>query len=95
MPEGLELDGRHRATVEKIFNHPIGHNVQWHDVLSLLQSVAAVTEGRDGRYTVTLGAETETFDAPRHHDIDQQQVVNLLRMLRGAGITPESIQPAG
>ena len=46
MPEGLELDGRHRATVEKIFNHPIGHNVQWHDVLSLLQSVAAVTEGR-------------------------------------------------
>ena len=95
MAEGLELDGRHRATVEKIFNHPIGHNVQWHDVLSLLQSVAAVTEGLDGRYTVTLGSETETFDAPRHHDIDQQQVVDLRRMLRGAGITPESIQRAG
>jgi hypothetical protein len=90
MAEGKELDGHHRATVEKIYNHPVSHNIQWHDVLSLLQSVAAVTEGVDGRYTVTLGSETETFDAPRHHDIDEQQVIDLRRMLRGAGITPES-----
>jgi hypothetical protein len=37
---------------------------------------------------VTLGAETETFDVPRHHDIDAQQVVDLRRMLKGAGIGP-------
>jgi len=85
----MELDRHHQATVEKIFNHPVSHNIQWHDVLSLLQSVAAVSEEHDGRYTVTLGSETETFDAPRHHDIDEQQVVDLRRMLRGAGITPE------
>ena len=90
MAEGIELDGHHRTTVEKIYNHPVSHNIQWHDVLSLLQNVAAVTEGADGRYTVTLGSETETFDAPRHHDIDEQQVIDLRRMLRGAGITPEA-----
>ena len=91
MARGIELDAHHRATVEKIFGHPASHNIQWHDVLSLLQSVAAVTGELDGRYTVTLGSETETFDAPRHHDIDEQQVIDLRRMLRGAGITPESI----
>ena len=90
MTEGKELDGHHRATVEKIFNHPVTHNIQWHDVLSLLQAVATVTEEHAGRYTVTLGPETETFDAPRHHDIDEQQVIDLRRMLKGAGITPES-----
>jgi hypothetical protein len=90
MTEGPELDAHHRATVVKIFNHPVGHNIQWHDVLSLLQSVATVTKESDGRYTVTLGPETETFDAPRGHDIDEQQVVDLRRMLRGAGITPQS-----
>ncbi len=90
MAEGIELDGHHRATVEKIFNHPVSHNIQWHDVLSLLQSVAAVTEERDGRYKVTLGSDTETFDVPRHHDIDEQQVIDLRRMLRDAGITPEA-----
>jgi hypothetical protein len=90
MAEGIELDRHHQVTVEKIFNHPVGHNIQWHDVLSLLQSVATVTEEHDGRYTVTLGSETETFDAPRRHDIDEQQVIDLRRMLRGAGIVPES-----
>jgi hypothetical protein len=39
MEEGRKLDGHHRATVEKIFRHPAGHNLQWHDVLSLLKSV--------------------------------------------------------
>ena len=43
----MELDGHHRATVAKIFNHPTSHNIQWHDVLSLLNKVATVTEDRD------------------------------------------------
>jgi hypothetical protein len=90
MEEGRKLDGHHRATVEKIFRHPAGHNLQWHDVLSLLKSVAVVTEVHDGRYTVTLGSETETLDAPRGGDVDEQQIVDLRRMLRSAGITPES-----
>jgi len=91
MVGGEGLDAHHRATVEKIFNHPVSHNIQWHDVLSLLQSVASVTQERKGRYTVTLGPETETFDAPRHHDLDEQQVLDLRRMLSNAGITPESM----
>jgi len=89
MVEGIELDAHHRATVERIFNHR-GRNIQWHDVLSLLQRVATVTEDHEGRYKVTLGSETETFEAPRRHDVDEQQLVDLRRMLRAAGITPDS-----
>jgi len=90
MATNNELDGHHQATVERIFQHPVSHNIQWHDVVSLLQHVASVVEEHDGRFTVTLGTETETFDAPRHHDIDEQQVIDLRRMLAGAGITPQS-----
>lgn len=86
--EQSHLDGHHRATVEKIFQHPAGHNIEWHDVLSLLERVATVEREHDGRYRVTLGSETETLDAPRDHDIDTQMVVDLRRMLKGAGITP-------
>ena len=32
MAEGIKLDGHHRATVRKIFQHPVSHNIQWHDV---------------------------------------------------------------
>lgn len=90
MEKHTKIDGRHRATVEKIFRHPVGHNIQWHDVLSLLESIATVTKVHDDRFTVTLGSETETLDAPRGRDIDEQQVVDLRRMLKGAGIIPES-----
>ena len=90
MTEGAALDGHHRSTVEKIFRHPVSHNIQWHDVLSLLESVGTVAKSHDDRYTVTLGSETETFDTPRHHDIDEQQVIDLRRMLKAAGISPES-----
>jgi hypothetical protein len=90
MAEERELDGHHRATVEKIFRHPIGHNIQWHDIVSLLESVATGVQENDGRYTVTLGSETQTFDPPRHHDIDEQQIIDLRRMLKAAGFAPKS-----
>jgi len=90
MADHGELDGHHKATVEKIFSHPVSHNIQWHDVLSLLQSVATVSEEHDGRYKVAIGSETQTFDVPRHHDIEEQQVVDLRRMLKAAGITAKS-----
>lgn len=90
MAERIKLDGHHRVTVQKIFQHPVSHNIQWHDVLSLLRSVADVAEGHDGRLKVTLGPESETLDAPRGSDIDEQMVIDLRRMLKGAGITPES-----
>jgi hypothetical protein len=85
-PNGL--DGHHRATLERIFRHPTSHNIQWHDVLSLLRSVGTVSETHEGRYTVTLGEETQTFDATHAHDLDDQAVVDLRRMLRGAGVAP-------
>jgi hypothetical protein len=91
MTEDRKLDGHHRATVEKIFRHPVSHNIEWHDVLSLLENVAIVTKAHDNRFTVTLGGETQTLDAAGGRDISEQQVVDLRRMLREAGITPESI----
>jgi hypothetical protein len=90
MARDIHLDAHHRATVEKIFGHPVSHNIQWHDVVSLFERVGTVVSEHDGRYKVQLGSETQTFDAPRHHDVDQQQVIDLRRMLRSAGITATS-----
>ena len=87
MTDRHQMDSHHQATLEKILAHPVSHNIQWHDVLSLLESVGTVAEKHDGRYAVTLGSETQTFDVPRHHDISEQQVIDLRRMLKGAGIT--------
>jgi hypothetical protein len=96
-PEPLHLSGHHRETLDRIFQHPAGHNIEWRDVLSLLEAVASVQETHKGRYLVTLGAETETFEPPKGKDIDAQQVVDLRRMLRNAGYGPGPApgKPAG
>ena len=85
MTEPMHLNNQHRDTVAKILQHPASHNVEWHAVLSLLQYIGQVDERHDGRFKVTIGGETEIFDKPKHKNIDEQQVVDLRRMLRAAG----------
>ncbi len=85
----IKLDSHHRATIEHLFAHPTSHNIHWRDVRSLLEAVGTVKEEHGGRVKVTLGGETEAFAVPRHGEIDTQTVVDLRRMLRGAGLAPD------
>ncbi|PND54545.1 hypothetical protein CRM90_27385 [Mycobacterium sp. ENV421] len=87
------VSSHHRQTIEKIFHHPASGNIEWRQVLSLLEGVATVTEEHNGKFTVTLGPETEVVEAPRGKDIDEQMIVDLRRMLRQAGFAPDKRLP--
>jgi len=78
----------HRATLERIFRHPAGGNIEWRQVLSLLEAVGTVTEEHNGNVKVSLGDETEVLRPPREKDIDKDMIVDLRRMLRRAGLEP-------
>ena len=88
--ESAHLDNRHRNTLRQIFPHPASHNIEWHEVTSLLEAVGTVAVHHDGKLTVTIGSETEFFDPPPGKDIDAQMVVDLRRMLSQAGYRPSS-----
>jgi hypothetical protein len=79
------LSNHQRNTLRQIFQHPAGHNIEWHAVLSLLEAVGSAQERHGGKVAVTVGSQTEYFDPPAHKDIDTQTVVNLRRMLTQAG----------
>ena len=89
-PESTHLNSHHRATLEKIFQHPASHNIEWHDVVSLFGEVGTISEGHDSRWTLTLGSEAMTVDAQKDKDIDTQLVVDLRRMLHDAGYGPNA-----
>jgi hypothetical protein len=82
---GPHLSNHHRDTVQKIPRHPASGNVEWREVLSLLDAVGTVTTEHNGKVRVTLGPETETFHPPRGKDVDKQVLVDLRRMLTEAG----------
>jgi len=84
----VHLNNRHRDTLEQIFAHPASHNIEWPAVLSLLEALGSVELRHDGKFVVSLGAETETFERPKGKDIDAQQVVDLRRMLSNTGYGP-------
>ena len=79
------LNNHHRDTLLKIFEHPTSHNIDWHDVLSLLEAVGSVEDRHDGKHLIRIGAESEVITRPKHTDINTQLIVNLRRMLTSAG----------
>ncbi len=84
----VHLASRHRDTLESIFRHPLGHNIEWEPVLSLLEAIGTVEQRPDGKIVVTLEPEIEVFERPRGKDVDAQEVVDLRRMLNNAGYGP-------
>jgi hypothetical protein len=87
-PEPEHLDNRHRDTLRKIFEHPVSHNIEWREVVSLLEAVGTVDVRHDGKVAVKAGTEREFLEPPVGKDIDEQMVVDLRRMLSKAGFAP-------
>src|SRR5262249_61021303 len=79
------LNSDHRDTLERIFSHPSSSNIEWRQVLSMLEALGAVTEKPNGKFEVMLGGEVEGIDRPSGKDIDLQMVVALPRMPSHAG----------
>ena len=87
-PTPEHLDGRHRDTLQQIFQHPTSHNIEWHAVTSLLEAIGTVTVRHDGKLAVKLGDELEFLEPPTGKDLDDQLVNDLRRMLTSAGYNP-------
>ena len=85
------LSPHHRDTIDRIFSHPSSANVEWRDTLALLQSLGAVDAATNGKFRITLGPEIRVFSAPQGKDLDRQMIVDLRRMLRGAGYEPAAL----
>jgi hypothetical protein len=83
-----DLGHHHRDTLEKIFSHSSSGNIEWRQVLSLVEALGTTSRLRNGKLRVTLGPETEMFRPPHGKDIDEQTLVDLRRMLTNAGFAP-------
>jgi hypothetical protein len=83
------LSSHHRDTVAKIFATTSGANIEWREVVSLLEAAGTVTQEHNGKLKVQLGPETETFHGTEHKDVDAQALVDLRRMLTQAGFAAD------
>ena len=84
-PEPKHIAGHHRDTLLQIFQHPTSHNVEWHDVISLLETIGSIEQRHDDMFVFRIGEEREVLRRPKEKDMDTQQLVDLRRMLTSAG----------
>ncbi len=86
-----QLDHHHKLTVQKIYGHPLNHNIQWHDVASLLGRFGEVHESHRGNWALTRDGNTVTFGPNRHRDLSEDQVIKVRHFLTDVGVTPETL----
>ena len=90
----VKLDHHHRMTLLKIFGHPLNHNIQWRDVVSLLGRFGEVHETHRGNWAITVEGETTSFGTTRTRDLSEDQVVKVRGFLRSCGMTPSELTAA-
>jgi hypothetical protein len=78
----------HQRTLEMVFEHPMSHNIEWRNIVSLLESIGTVVEGTHDALHVTVNDETVVLRRPKHKDIPEEQLMQLRHFLRRAGVEP-------
>jgi hypothetical protein len=73
------LSGSHLRTYQKIFQHPISHNLDWHQVRALLREVADVVEEPNGNLRISRNGESLVLQPSHTKDVSESDVVMDIR----------------
>ena len=82
------LSNHHVRTINHVFAHPLSHNVEWPDVLSLLGALGSVEERHNGKYAVTVGDFTTILERGPGKTLDATQIEDVRQLLSRAGFGP-------
>jgi len=80
--------------LEKVFARPSSGNVEWRELLSLLDAAGTTTHEPNGKLKVALGPRSAVFQAPHGKTVDQQTLVDVRRLLTDAGFSPRDMRTA-
>jgi hypothetical protein len=84
----------HERTIEMLFAHPLSRNIEWRDVVHLLQSIGTTTEGGHDTLHATVNGQTVILHGTEHKALRAEQVMQLRHFLRAAGVeVPGGAEP--
>jgi hypothetical protein len=73
------LTGSHQRTYDRIFQHPISHNLEWRDVHALFRELGEIVEEPNGNWKVTRNGQTLVLHATSKKDVSEMDEVMALR----------------
>ena len=82
--------GPHQRTFDRIFQHPISHNLEWRDVHALLGEMADVTREHNGSLKVTRNGQILVLHPTGKKDVtEMHEVMGLRHFLERSESIPE------
>jgi len=79
MKTSTPLTGSHQRTFDRIFQHPISHNLEWRDVHALLGEMGDVAKEHNGSLKVTRNGQTLVLHPTSKKDVAEMDEVMALR----------------
>jgi hypothetical protein len=79
------LHGAHRRTLEALFRHPTAHNLEWMDVIALLEKIGSVQRKANENFAFELAGEHYLVHKPHTKDLTGTEVADLRHFLQRAG----------
>jgi hypothetical protein len=79
MNSTASLTGSHLRAYQAIFQHPVSHNLGWHDVHALLRQLGQVDEEPNGNLKVTRNGHILILPPPRTKDVAETEELMALR----------------
>ena len=91
MKTTTQLTGAHQRTFDRIFQHPITHNLEWRDVHALLGEMATVTKEHNGSLNVTRNGQVLVLHPTSKKDVaEMDEVMTLRHFLKKSEVSPLS-----
>jgi len=89
------LSGAHLRAYEKIFRHPISHNLTWREVRGLFAHLGEVVEEPNGHLTVTCNGETVVLHPSVGKEVGEVEELMKIRRFLKRTATPPPPEKAG
>ena len=89
----MQIDAKHRRTLEELFAHPISMNIDFWKVVNLFEDLGAdVEDTKKDHVKVKLNGVEASFPRPHKKNIDSKHGIVAIRdFLKQAGVTPETV----
>jgi hypothetical protein len=82
------LTGSHLRTFDRIFQHPISHNLEWRDVHALFGKLGSIEEESNGNFKVSRNGQSLVLHPPKKKDVAEMDEIISMRHFLERSETP-------
>jgi hypothetical protein len=88
-PVDPKISSSNRRTVDAILRHPVAHNLEWSDVITLIEKLGTVEQKANAEFVFQVHAQRHVMHKPHTKDLTGPEVVELRKFLTRAGLFAE------